>query len=88
MLTCIPGCDTSYAHVESSSEVKGVLVAARLLQLQHFSVHFVATLQLRKLGTKTTLLLSNLSIIIRDTSKKTVDKPQKTFKTRLVRHAP
>lgn len=80
MLTCIPGCDTSYAHVESSFEVRGVLVAARLLQLQHFSVHFVAMLQLQNLGTKATLHQSNLRVIIRDTSKETVDKLQKPSK--------
>lgn len=52
MLTCIPDCDISYAHGVSGSEVKGVLVVAKLLQLQHFSVHFVEMLRLQGLGRK------------------------------------
>lgn len=57
MLTCIPNCDISYVHVVSGSWVKGVLVVAKLLQLQHFSVYFVEMLQLQSLETKEDITL-------------------------------
>lgn len=78
MLTCIPGCDISYVHGVSGSEVKGVLVVARLLQLQQFSFHFVEMLQLQSLGRKKTLLPKNFRITVRVTQK-IMEKWHKTF---------
>lgn len=68
MLTCIPDCDISYVHGVSGSEVKGVLVVARLLQLQHFSAHFVEMLRLQGLGRKKDITANHFRVTVRVTS--------------------